>query len=358
MLRRDCATVGRFLRAQRPLLLAFVGLFCVTAGLAVGVRPSARAPVWPLLAALGGLLAAAGVLLPSVRRSFLRDFTASSRREAPPPAAAAREIAASPAQESEAKAARSLRVLVVEDNAVNQRVLSMQLERVGHHVHLATNGIEALEALEQQPFDLVLMDLQMPEMDGVRTTRLLRAREKATGGRVAVVAVTANTLPEERRRCMSAGMDDYLTKPIRAADLYAAIARVLGPATRAVPEAVPPAEQRLPPGNGWLEAVQGMGFPPTAAARLAKTFLEEVPGRMDRLRESLAAGDAAGVRAAAHALKGTLMVFSAHGAIAAAGTLEEQGQRQQLEGAAVPLAVLESEVAALLAGMTAYLRSS
>ncbi len=235
-----------------------------------------------------------------------------------------------------------LRVLVVEDNAVNQRVLTMQLERAGHRAHLAANGLAALAAVEQQPFDLVLMDLQMPEMDGVRTTRLLRARERATGGRVAVVAVTASTLPGERQRCLAAGMDDYLTKPVRAADLYATIDRVL--------------ERK--PASMIEESGPTMALGSPHLQPLVQTFLEEVPGRMDRLRDALAEVDAPAVNAAAHALKGMLMIFSARAAVEAARSLEEQGFRQQFEGAVEPLAVLESEVGTLVEQMKAFLQKS
>src|SRR4051794_3738956 len=98
-----------------------------------------------------------------------------------------------------------LHVLVVEDNTVNQRVLSLQLERAGHGVQVVNNGQEALDVLARETFDRVLMDLQMPQMDGVRTTRLIRQKEKAFGGRVPIVAVTASHSPQERQRCLSAG---------------------------------------------------------------------------------------------------------------------------------------------------------
>src|SRR5262245_59813568 len=99
------------------------------------------------------------------------------------------------------------KVLLVEDNPVNQQVMLMLLSRAGFAVELAANGREALEAFEKRPFDLVLMDVQMPEMDGIRATRLIRAREKVTGGHVPIIAVTANALPGERQRCLTAGMD-------------------------------------------------------------------------------------------------------------------------------------------------------
>jgi CheY-like chemotaxis protein/HPt (histidine-containing phosphotransfer) domain-containing protein len=262
------------------------------------------------------------------------------------------QAADSTPQGRETPALKPLRVLVVEDNAVNQRVLTLQLERAGHSVHLAVNGREALEILKGQRFDLVLMDLQMPEMDGLRTTQLIRAQERAFGGHVPVIAVTAHNLPEERRRCLAVGMDEYLVKPIRAAELHAAIARVLGFRSET---AVPPAGEGS--GNGvWADLVKGLGFPSAAVARLTQAFLDEVPARMKRLREALAAGDAPGVKDAAHSLKGTLMIFGQGPGVKAAYELEMQARQGQL--AADSFTVLEAEVGKLLREMTSFQQES
>jgi CheY-like chemotaxis protein/HPt (histidine-containing phosphotransfer) domain-containing protein len=243
-----------------------------------------------------------------------------------------------------------LSVLVVEDNTVNQRVLSLQLEREAHRVQVVSNGQEALDVLSRERFDLVLMDLQMPQMDGVRTTRLIRAQEKAFGGRVAIIAVTANQLPQERQRCLAAGMDDYLIKPVRAADLYAAIARILGTPVSSE-DAI-----GTPSANQWQGALGATGFSRSGIARLAQAFLEEVPGRMERLRQALQTGDAGSVYSSAHSLKGTLTVFAAEAAAAAAATLEEQGRQGNLSGAAGPMTVLEGEVQTLLTDLKSFLQ--
>ncbi len=119
-----------------------------------------------------------------------------------------------------------LRVLVVEDNAINQRVISKMLEKVGHRADMAGNGIEALAALCERPYDLVLMDCQMPEMDGFEATRLLR---DPTSGvldpQVKVMALTANAMVGDRERCLAAGMDDYLTKPVQMQALVSLLSR-------------------------------------------------------------------------------------------------------------------------------------
>jgi CheY-like chemotaxis protein len=119
-----------------------------------------------------------------------------------------------------------LRVLVAEDNRVNQLVIVRLLEKVGHRVDVAANGQETLAALKLVSYDLVLMDCQMPEMDGFEATRAIRDAERATGGHIPIVALTANALEGDRERCLAAGMDDYLPKPITPRALTAALARV------------------------------------------------------------------------------------------------------------------------------------
>jgi CheY-like chemotaxis protein len=122
---------------------------------------------------------------------------------------------------------RKLRVLLAEDSVVNQKLAVALLERQGHTVTVATNGREALAATERQEFDLVLMDVQMPEMDGFEATQAIRMREHQTGRRLPIIAVTAHALKGDDTRCLAAGMDAYISKPIRAHELHEAIARVV-----------------------------------------------------------------------------------------------------------------------------------
>jgi two-component system sensor histidine kinase/response regulator len=120
-----------------------------------------------------------------------------------------------------------LRVLLAEDNMVNQRLAMRLLQKHGHHVTVVGNGLEALTALAEYAFDLVLMDVQMPEMDGFEATRLIRISEQQRGGRTPIIAMTAHAMKGDRERCLAAGMDDYLTKPIHMEELFDAIARCL-----------------------------------------------------------------------------------------------------------------------------------
>jgi PAS domain S-box-containing protein len=239
-----------------------------------------------------------------------------------------------------------LRVLLVEDNPVNQHVLTLMLQGGGHRVTHAPNGREALLALDREAFDLVLMDLQMPEMDGLRCARLIRQREKATGRRVPIVAVTANALQGERQRCLAAGMDEYLSKPVRNHELVAVIARLLG---RAAGLAGAAGEDEEAP--AWLRALREMGFDDDGVARLTQTFLDTVPGRMGVLRRAVEARDCEEVHRTAHVLKGSLAVFSAQAATGAAMRLMLLGQQRRPEGFAAALAELEAEVGPLLESM-------
>jgi len=118
-------------------------------------------------------------------------------------------------------AATSLRILLAEDNVVNQRVAVGLLKKRGHHVAVVSTGLEALAAMETDRFDLVLMDVQMPEMGGLEATAAIRAREQETERRTRIVAMTAHAMAGDRERCAAAGMDGYLTKPINAVELDA-----------------------------------------------------------------------------------------------------------------------------------------
>jgi two-component system, sensor histidine kinase and response regulator len=122
-----------------------------------------------------------------------------------------------------------LRVLLAEDNRVNQTLAVRILEKRGHTVEAVENGRQAIEALGRQPFDLILMDLQMPELGGIEATMLIREHEKSTGVHIPIIAVTANALAGDRERCLNAGMDDYVSKPIQVKELFAAIGRAHSP---------------------------------------------------------------------------------------------------------------------------------
>ena len=166
----------------------------------------------------------AGYLAKPVRAGHLLECVARALAPAgTAPALAARRSPPPPPQPSVVRG----RILVAEDNAVNQRLIVRLLEKRGYRADVAADGREAILAIAQAPYDLILMDCQMPEMDGFEATQSIRRTERGTERHIPIIALTANALAGDRDRCLAAGMDDYLTKPIKADDLYAAIERLL-----------------------------------------------------------------------------------------------------------------------------------
>jgi two-component system sensor histidine kinase/response regulator len=124
------------------------------------------------------------------------------------------------------KGRKSLKILLAEDNPVNQRLTKYIIAKQGHSVAIAENGREVLILLEKKHFDLVFMDIQMPEMDGLQTTEAIRRREKETGTHIPIIAMTAHAMKEDRQRCFDAGMDGYISKPINPHEIFEAIERI------------------------------------------------------------------------------------------------------------------------------------
>src|SRR5580692_8662194 len=241
------------------------------------------------------------------------------------------------------ESARKLRVLVAEDNAVNQAVILRVLQKMGHTPVLAQNGKEALALAAAEKFDLVFMDVQMPEMDGLAATAAIREREKASGAHLPIFAMTAHAMKGDRERCLESGMDGYITNPVRFSDIEETLS---GLACATVAVARPkPAEEAA----SWnkAEALGRIGGDEELLEELCQIFLEESPKLLQKLRQALASGDADGVMRAAHSLKGESSYLGAGGTSQAARQLEEMGRSKDLSGAADIVAVLEREVARL-----------
>jgi signal transduction histidine kinase/CheY-like chemotaxis protein/HPt (histidine-containing phosphotransfer) domain-containing protein len=238
----------------------------------------------------------------------------------------------------------ALRVLVVEDNPVNQRLASILLEGRGHTVALAENGREALTRLGADRFDVVLMDVQMPEMDGLEATAAIRAQEAKGGGHIPIVGVTAHAIKGDRERCLAAGMDGYVSKPIRPEALFAAIdALVTG---RPQPDSAPASDA----GTQVLrdrDLLAMVGGDSDVVSELARLFLEDGPRRLEDIKAGLAAGDHEAVRNAAHTLKGSAASICAARTADAALRLEQLAQVSDLDGARGAFAALSVEVAQL-----------
>jgi PAS domain S-box-containing protein len=186
-------------------------------------------------------LGVARYLVKPVKQSDLLDTIITLLARVEPEAKAAKPAPArtTPPPRPQPAPGRALRVLLAEDNAVNQKLALRLLQKMGHEVVLANNGVEAVEAVERQPLDLVLMDVQMPEMGGLEATVVIRQREARVGGHLPIIAVTAHAMKGDRERCLEAGMDGYVTKPLRTQELIREMEAVLGPLTAA--PAAPPA---------------------------------------------------------------------------------------------------------------------
>jgi CheY-like chemotaxis protein len=243
---------------------------------------------------------------------------------------------------------RRLRVLLAEDNPVNQKLAVGILAKRGHSVRVAQNGREAVEAVEEQPFDLVLMDVHMPEMGGFEATGLIRQRERANGHRLPIVAVTARAMTGDRERCLEAGMDDYLTKPMKVKDLLAIIDRLV--VKSAVAEAEPAVTTA---GSAFEDRVLRDRFDGDLdlLRLVAGTFLESTPPLLDDLRQGIAAGDAGSVSRIAHRLRGSLANFGADEVVEAAFRLETMGAGGDLAGADAACEALIEGYETLRAGL-------
>jgi signal transduction histidine kinase/DNA-binding response OmpR family regulator/HPt (histidine-containing phosphotransfer) domain-containing protein/putative methionine-R-sulfoxide reductase with GAF domain len=267
-----------------------------------------------------------------------------------------------------------LRILLAEDNVVNQRLAVSLLERQGHAVVVAGTGREALETLERERVDLVLMDVQMPDMDGLEAAAVIRNREARTasgdwvpsagssfaaGGRIPIVAVTAHAMKGDEERCLAAGMDGYVTKPIRPAELASTIERLLPletlPSSTAVEhplprEAVPSARSTSPPVD--LEAARRLAAgDEDLRAEVAAMFVEGCHRHQAELRDAVRAADLVRIGRIAHALKG------ASGAVGATTTQALAGELEALsrDGYGDRVAVLASELEQELVRVTAFL---
>ena len=222
---------------------------------------------------------------------------------------------ASPAEPPGALTGTAGRVLVVEDNALNQTVLARMLETLGLSAEVVDSGESALARLANDAFDLVLMDVQMPGMDGCETTRRLRAKE-TEGTRLPVVAVTANALDSERQRCLEAGMDAVLTKPVALAALQATLSQWIGPAARGVSGELVD-EAVIAPLRGLL----GEGF-----AGLLETYLQDTPARLERIATAIREQDGKTVAVEAHAIKGASQNLGARRMLSLSKQLEMQAE--------------------------------
>jgi CheY-like chemotaxis protein len=246
-------------------------------------------------------------------------------------------------------AAMALRLMVAEDNAVNRRLALALLAKLGYQADVVENGREALDAVEREAYDVVLMDVQMPELDGLEASRRIRDRFGSSGG-PRIIAMTANAMEGDREECFAAGMDDYLSKPIRLDDLSRALARCR---TRA-----PTGAQRtVATGSGMasretlehatlesLVSSLGGGDEGWRTVReLLDAFIDDGAVQIATLRAAVGRGDAEDARRAAHTLKSTSATFGAQSFSELCREIETLGRRGELDAAPELLERAENE---------------
>lgn len=244
---------------------------------------------------------------------------------------------------------RRLRVLAVEDNAVNRELLVRSLTQLGHEAVAAVHGREALAVLDAGEFDVVLMDIQMPEMDGIAATRAIREREARDRARrpIPIVAITANGTAEDRRRCREAGMSGYLDKPTNRNELARALEGFTAPGFPSLAETATPARPASPATLDREAALGRVGGDEDLLRDIGQLFLEEYPSLLEAIHAAIAAQDAHRLERSAHSLKGSVANFGAAGAVAAALRLEKLGRAQSFDGVAGAVADLESQLSQL-----------
>ncbi len=223
-----------------------------------------------------------------------------------------------------------MHILLAEDNPVNQKVALRMLERIGFSADVANNGLEALDALEQKKYDIILMDMQMPEMDGLEATR--RIVEKYDESiRPYIIALTANAMQGDRERCIAAGMNDYISKPIRMEDLHEAFDRC--PVKAGAEEEAGGEEEAGTVINVQVldELVTMLGNDIDFASGLIHDFIEDGEELLGNIRSALEGGNAPELERAAHTLKSSSATFGAIEAAQVCKELEEQGKHGQVD---------------------------
>ena len=240
---------------------------------------------------------------------------------------------------TDGKLARSaLRILLAEDNAMNQKVALRLLERLGYRADVATNGLEAIEALERQPYDVVLMDVQMPELDGLDATRRI-VGQWPPETRPHIIAMTANALPEDREACFAAGMNDYVAKPIRAEELAAALKRAR-PLANGDGAPAPPVFVSLD--DAALANLRDLGGD-DFLGEVIDAFLADAPELIATLRRSLDEESSEELRRAAHTLKSNGATLGAGEFAELCRTLEQLAKTGELDGASELVDRIEQE---------------
>src|ERR1700722_7647185 len=246
---------------------------------------------------------------------------------------------------------KCLRVLVTEDTEINRELIGELLAKRGHSVSAVSDGLEALAAFEREPFDVILMDQEMPNMNGLDATRAIRKLETSTGRHTRIIGLTGNATSEDERRCLNAGMDAFLSKPVRMEKLYGAVESEIQTSSEvdhSQPSPVPPDPAATKDAVAEDESVaahlhRATGGNQKLQRTLVKSFLQDAPKTLSLIRRAIAKKDAQKLASAAHALKGSISIFGAAKAVAIARDLEAMGRSGHLFHAGPQFRALESE---------------
>ena len=251
---------------------------------------------------------------------------------------------------------KAFRILLAEDNRVNQAVASRLLDKLGHTFVIANSGREAVELVKQQTFDLVLMDIQMPEMDGIAATKEIRQQEKLSQGHIPIIAMTAHAMKGDRALCLDAGMDGYVSKPISPEEVEAAIfAAILG--TPSVNNDASPAtrQSKMQQGSEVLwdmsATLERLGGDEILLQEVLDIFLDQAPEHLAALRLAVTQGIAETIETAAHSLKGELGYLGIPEISQRASDIEAMGRSKNVRGAASLLSPFEADVKGLLSSV-------
>jgi CheY-like chemotaxis protein len=241
----------------------------------------------------------------------------------------------------------AVRLLLAEDNVINQKVAVKILDKLGYSVDVASSGREAVEAAALRRYDLILMDVQMPERDGFEATAAIRAREQESGIRTPIVAMTAHVMSGDRARCIEAGMDDYLPKPISAQAISAILTRYIEPSHPPVTDESAPLGDTMIAAFDKDELLERLEGDSELCRELAHEFVNDFLRRQDVLRAAIAQRDARAVELQAHTIKGASSAMCASAMAAMAAKLEDAGRTKELASAEQIMSTLGEAFAAL-----------
>jgi CheY-like chemotaxis protein len=255
-----------------------------------------------------------------------------------------------PSRPEPAASDRSLRILVAEDTPVNQKFITHLLEKDGHKVKLACDGAEAIAFASEEEFDVIFMDVQMPGTDGFAATAKIREQEKAAGTHTPIIALTAHALAGYRERCVAGGMDDYLSKPVKIAEVRRLLAQIGQRTAKKVPQqehSVWNREEALTQAAGDEELLDEM----------LSMFLTDSVQLANEIEKAIAANDAERLEHAAHSLKGELGCIGANSVMERAREIEEAGRRANFSAAATLMSALQQDLRELRSALSQVLQA-